>query len=308
MARAPYTVNFRFVGNAQSQTAKRSVNVQNSRDSRGRFQKMQEMFNTIVEDVALNAADRTYQSAKASLEASVQVEIQKELTQMARMVGRFLVQPEKAFGPSGQITSAAKEMATQSRALYGRQNITYTDIGAYGANWGARGGEYLKRKKAAGFSGDWWLKTGTLRRQLSSQATYQQLGPIRVSFVKGVNNLKDAKQTISGRKGNLSANYSVGTLNVSVMERLTLDMLGNALNGGNRGKLIPSLFSDKKLAGKLLRRGKEGYRPVLEPFLSYYLTRAIPNAVFLRTEKLISNTSVARIGRTSGKGSAAGMA
>jgi hypothetical protein len=309
MARAPYTINFRFVGNAQSQTARRSVNEQSARDKRGRFQKVQEMFNTIVEDVALNAADRTYKNAKASLERSVAEVIQTEITQMARMIGRFLVQPEKAFGPAGVITSKQTEIAQQTRSLYGRTNVLYTDIGAFGSKWGSRGNEYLKRKKAAGFPGDWWLKTGKLREQLSSESLYKELGPVSVSFVKTGGTVKNPpKQTLSGRKGRLSATYQVGMLSVKVMERVTLDMLGNALNGGNNGKLVPSLFHDKKLAGKLLRRGETGYRPVLEPFLSYYLTRAIPNAVFNRTEKLISDTSVSRASRMGGgRGSEAGM-
>lgn len=301
MARPSYTINFRFVGNAQTGKARRSVNEQSARDSRGRFQKLQQMFNTIVEDVALNSADRTFKSAKASLEAGVQAEIQKEITQMARMVGQFLVQPENAFGPSGTITSKQTTISDQSRSLFGRTNILYTDLSKFGAGWGSRTNEYMRRKKAAGYPGSWWLRTGDLRRQLSNENLYKELGPIRVSFVKTTEPLTGKiKQTSSGRKGNLSATYSVGRLEVAVMERVTLDMLANALNGGNNGKLVPSLFKDKKLAGKLLRRGQTGYRPVLEPFLSYYLTRAIPNAVFNRTEKLISNTSAARAKRDGG--------
>ena len=135
------------------------------------------------------------------------------------------------------------------------------------------------------------MRTGSLRRQLSNVNLYKELGGVSVSFIKGVNNLKpqSVKQTLSGRKGMVSSTYSVGRLTVQAMDRVSTDMLANALNGGNSGKLVPSLFTDKTLAGKLLRRGATGYRPVLEPFLSYYLTRAIPNAVFNRTEKLISD-------------------
>jgi len=211
---------------------------------------------------------------------------------MARMVGRFLVQPERAFGPSGTITSTQTTISQQARSLYGRQNILYTDLSAFGAGWGSRSNAYMKQKKKEGYTGDWWLRTGELRKQLSNEALYKQLGPVIVTFTKTDGEVKgEAKQTASGRKGNVSSTYSVGRLDVQVMGRVTLDMLGNALHGGNSGKLIPSLFSDKSIANKLLHRGATGYRPVLEPFLSYYLTRAIPNAVFNRTEKLISTDS-----------------
>lgn len=307
MARAPYTVNFRFVGNAQTGGARRSANVQQARDSRGRFVKLQQMFNTIVEDVALNTADRTYQNARASLEKSVEHEIQKEISQMARMVGRFLVQPEGAFGPSGVITSRQTTIAQQSRSLYGRNNILYSDLESFGAGWGSRTNEYMRKKKADGFSGEWWLRTGKLRRKLRNESLYKELGPVSVTFTRTGNTLSNkAKQTSSGRKGNVSATYSVGQLNVQALGRVTLDMLANSLNGGNNGKLVPSLFKDEELAGTLLHRGRSGYRPVLEPFLSYYLTRAIPNAVFNRTEKLISDQG-SRFTVDRGRGSDAGM-
>ncbi len=311
MTRAPYTINFRFVGNAQTGKATRNASVHHSRDARGRFTKLQEMMNTIVEDVALNTADRTYRNAKKSLEESVEKVVAKEISQMAKMIARFSVQPASAFGPKGLVTSGQRVISQQARSLWGNKNVLWYELSQSDANWGRRTSRYLGWKRDNGYPQDWWRMTGELRKALAKESLYKDLGPVKVTFLKTGNTLtgKKVNQTISGRKGSLSATYQVGQLNVQAMGRITpemlpalMDRLGNGVNDAtpHGSSYIPSLFKDKKTRNKLLRFGQAGYRPVVEPFLAYYLTRAIPNAVFNRTEKLISDTSVARANRLGG--------
>lgn len=301
MARAPYTINFRFTGNAQTGKASRETSVNRSRDSRGRFTKLQDMMNTIVEDVALNTADRTFRNAKKALEEGVEQIVMREISQMAKMIGRFSVQPAGSFGPKGMVTSTQQTISQQARSLWGNRNVLWYELSQSDAAWGSRTKKYLNWKRENGYPQDWWKMTGALRKALSKESLYRDLGPVKVTFLKTGNTLTNkVKQTSSGRKGSVSATYSVGQLNVQAMGRISPDMLpalmdrlGNGVNDAtpHGSSFIPSLFTslDKKTRGKLLRFGETGYRPVIEPFIAYYLTRAIPNAVFNRTEKLISD-------------------
>jgi len=317
MARAPYTINFRFVGNAQTGKATRQANVQKSRDARGRFVKVQEMFNTIVEDVALNTADRTYSRAKASLESGLKSAISAEIAQMAKMIARYSVQPKTARGPSGVITSTQTGISDQARNLWGNKNVIYYELNQTDAAWGTRSKRYMAWKNEKGYPSDWWKMTGELRRELGKKSLYESLGPIKVNFLKTGRTLDSKpKQTASGRKGMVSKTYSVGQLNVEVMGRITpemlpalMDRLGNGVNDATphgSSKLIPSLFKDEDTRNKLLKFGADGYRPVVEPFLAYYLTRAIPNLVFKRTEKLISDQG-GRFTTSNGRRDSTGM-
>lgn len=79
----------------------------------------------------------------------------------------------------------------------------------------------------------------------------------------------------------------MGRVEVSVLGRITRDMLGNP------GTVQPSAWNTglfgalpQDVEAKLLNR-EELYRPFLEHFLSYYLTRSIPNAVFRRIEAIM---------------------
>jgi hypothetical protein len=91
----------------------------------------------------------------------------------------------------------------------------------------------------------------------------------------------------SGVPGRPTTKIGVGTVRVSVLSRISEDMLSDpgtrqpsAWNTGLFGYL------QEDMERKLLNPSGF-YRPFLEHFLSFYLTRAIPNAVFRRLEEAV---------------------
>lgn len=303
--RESFVLNFRFMGNAQSGQAIRPTGANQARDARGRFTSLDNFARVMVQDVALNTATRTYNLAKQNLEANIKTEVAREISRMAKMIGKFVVQPGNARGPKGLVTSAQQTISAQARSLWGNKNVLYYDVGSSDARWKQRSKSYMGWKKKNNYPEDWWSMKGELRKALSQEALYQELGPVSVTFTKGGNEPTggNIKQTTSGRSGKVSATYQIGQVSVAVFGRITPAMLPSIMDtfsGGvgevtpGSGPYLPSLFKDEDVKNKLLHGSADTYRPVIEPFVSYYLTRAIPNAIFNRTEKLISDA--ARVG------------
>lgn len=255
----------------------------------------------IVRDVALRTTDRFFKQARANLTRNVEADVRKEIAQMAHMVNKFLVQPERATGPKGRITPANPTVSDTGRQL-GRTN--YFDLESSNANWPERQLKYMKWKNAKSYGSSWWKNTGALQKALSNENIYlNNFGPVVVTFSKVKNQqLETPNKTLPGRQGRTSESFTVGRLEVLTFGKVTPDMLPS-LATGNVGDVTPKggntlsnlLPNDvgKKLSGASsgeMGRARQ-YRPVIEPFLSYYLTRAIPNAIYRRTERAFGRDS-----------------
>ncbi len=264
----------------------------------------------IVRDVALRTSERYYQAARSTLVRNVEQDVRKEIAMMAMMVNKFLVQPEKATGPKGTLVPAQKNVAETSRLLGGR--INYFDLQSSNANWPERQLKYMRWKNARKYGTSWWKNTGALHKALSNDNIYlSSFGPVVVIFSKVKNQqLMNPQKTLPGRQGRTSESFTVGRLEVLTFGKITPQMLpslasGNVADvtpdaGNTLSRLLPEEVG-RKLSGR--SSGEFGasrhYRPVLEPFLSYYLTRAIPNAIYRRTERAFGRDSSqnAAIGR-----------
>jgi hypothetical protein len=191
--------------------------------------------------------------------------------------------------------------------------------------WAKRTRDYMQHKRKWGKPQRWWEYSGDLKKDLGSKGEgfYQEIfGPVRVTFSRppgrdargrftkhsnivrtkaydpssGEDRGNVVNVTRSGQRGTVSADYEVGRLEVSVFGKITPRMLP-ALNGKTMnpklaepadGPGIAQLFPNGETKTKLLTtRQGERYRYALEPFVSWYLTRAIPNAVWRRTESLV---------------------
>ena len=106
--------------------------------------------------------------------------------------------------------------------------------------------------------------------------------------------------TAAGGRGRISSEYTVGTLHVDVFGKITPAMLPGLAHprwapsqaDPMPGEGVVGLFPNDGPGGirnKLLgtRKGRH-YRYAVEPFVSFYLMRAIPNAVWRRTESVVS--------------------
>lgn len=98
--------------------------------------------------------------------------------------------------------------------------------------------------------------------------------------------------------GRTGSTYQVGRVEVLAMNRITPAMIpGLATMDPKKatptnGTGLAGLIKDDEVQAKMLRTPK-GQQPrwALEPFVSFYLTRKIPNTVFKRVEKLIQGSA-----------------
>lgn len=270
-------INFRISANAQGGKPVRDQ-VNTASDAFARI---------IMRDVALRTSDRFYKSNKNKLVSVIEQDVKKEIAQMASMIGRFVIQPEEARGPSGLLSAHAKTASDAGRAL--GYTKTYS-LERFRSSWEERDTKYMRWKKLRSYGTDWWKNTGKLHKFLAKESTYlTAFGPTKVIFTKIPDKKfsESVKMTLAPRQGRASENYTLGRIEVITMGRITPEMLPSLASGDVNdiqptGKSLASLFP-KQQGKKLMGANRD--RTVIEPFVSYFLTRAIPNAVFRRTEK-----------------------
>lgn len=264
-----------------------------------------EMENYLVENISFVVANRQQKLLEQSIYSELSIVVEKQLREMGRKIDQFVVGiPNYAptnltrntqyggrsairsmTGPPGSLSITG----VRSQAFRGINMGPFSLVSGTGP-WPARSPSYLARKKREVGHTKWFQTTGQLRKQLREPNTYTNAyGPVRVSFKKTSISQPTPGQSVtrmsSGVAGAADRRVVLGNLKVSVLGRITEDMLANP---GERQPspwmtgLFGSLNDD--LEKKLLNR-EDAYRPFLEVFLSFYLTRAVPNAVFRRIEE-----------------------
>lgn len=317
---AELEINFQFVASAQSLKAEaREITT------------MGENFARIVtNEVALAASKDSFNRARRRFVSGIRQGILAEVSRMAMLIGKFFPLPDKYSGPHGQMSLTADrggEMSATAKIFKFQPTFNRKDANI---QWAKRNSRYLDWKERKGKGGKWWRFTGDLQKDLSSKNArfYEEtFGPIRVRLVRpppgrgadgrftrapnktsGIAlNPADAKAgdmdgrarvnvTAPGKRGKISADVTVGTLEVDTFGKITPSMLP-ALNGKTMnpalaepatGVGLMKLWPDGETKDKLTKTpdGKR-YRAAVEPFVSFFLTRAIPNSVWRRTESLI---------------------
>jgi hypothetical protein len=138
------------------------------------------------------------------------------------------------------------------------------------------------------------------------------------------------KVTRTGASGLVSSSIQVGRLEVLVFNKITPQMMSGLRNFNPRNSRpapddpgVAQLFPDGRNRDKLLRKSASrrvfsyytradgskrrrrgvppdiitpSFRPAIDPFVSFYLTRAIPNAVWRRSESLVGGVTANNIG------------
>lgn len=302
-------INFRFRASAQRSKDGASILP---------YEKIGNSFARIImDDVALSTAERTWQTAQASLRQNVNQAVRTEIAKMAYYMGRFVTQQESRRTPQGMVKAADQTMSETMRRTF--KGGLYTDLNAAGVRWAPRQTRYVRRKKRKLGHARWWDYDGLLKGWVSSaENLIQAFGPVAVLFTKvkdqrlvstrvdaagklqktPISNV-DINRTASGRSGRLTQKYAVGRVEVIALGNLTAAMLPGLANGdlhrnnvdGRASGLIGLVDRvSPDVAVELGQRRTVAYRPVLEPFLTFYLTRAIPNAVFNRIERTIGGS------------------
>lgn len=257
----------------------------------------------IVDDVAVSQSNALYEQARRTLAANVREIITEEIARMAQAIGRFFALPEKYTGPHGTM-SVKGGMSETARSLGFRYADFMTmDRGSMGIRWAKRSPNYLAWKDRNGWPKDWWELTGQLSDDLSQPSLYtESFGPVQVTFVRNRHTLQKPNVTQSGLPYRPSqTEYQVGQLRVGVFNKITPSMLPFLLSAPKSQYGLAGLIKDEEVGPKLRTTPRgAATRYALEPFVSFYLNRSIPNAVWRRTERMISTDGFMRQ-KTSGR-------
>src|SRR3546814_64616 len=166
-------------------------------------------------------------------------------------------------------------------------------------SWTPRSPKYLARKRRA-LGHTRWLDgwTGYLGRTLGKGSEWTDIfGPIRVAVRPGKSSGYDTSRRAPALGGHLyrptdgskEVRVHIGSVEVTALERITVAMLRSYSKSGVPAAVAAAGYEE--LAHHLA--GPSYYRPSLEPFLDFVLTRSIPHAVKRRVEMGLND----RIGR-----------
>lgn len=264
--------------------------------------------NYVIENISFVVANRQQRLLQENIGSELALVVDRQLREMGRKIDQFVVgisdrapttltrnnqyggrsAIRSMTGPPGSLSITG----TRSQAFRGVNMGPYSLVSGTGP-WPSRSPGYLARKRKNFGHTKWFESTGVLRKQLRDPSTYTRAyGPVRVSFKKNTITQPSPGQTVtkmsSGVAGSADRRIVLGELRVSVLGRITEDML-NEPGGKQPSPWKTGLFGslDSQLEKKLLNR-EDAYRPFLEVFLSFYLTRSVPNAIFRRLEQKMS--------------------
>jgi hypothetical protein len=273
---AKSALRIRFVINAQGGATR-------EREGRQRF--ANEFTQTIIQNFAFRYADDTYKDYVNRIQTQLQRDIRKELVHMAALFRAHITgAPAGADGPAGKLTTVAEDDRF-GYPLSIRSTMT---------PWAARSKQYLSEMK-----GDkkWFSRSGLMRESGTADNWINTFGPIRVTFKR--DKASSAAANVPGSAAPSTFKVSsashvriaVGTISVFALTHITPAMLPGLASAdpevplpASRNDALIGLFGDRTpLAyrfGRLSsKESGQRYRPTLEPFLTYFLTNAVPAAV-----------------------------
>lgn len=261
----------------------------------------------IMERVTINYAEGMYETMRERVQARIREDVQAELRHMALLFRRHII------GAAGTRLTPSGMLDTVSKG----ENPPRMAISSALPAWAPRNAEYLRQKRLATGGIGWfdnrrWRQNDTDLRYASrvprTGQPYDQpgllfqsmrdfvweamFGPISVRFFR-MRKLEptDARSGISaGRQKRMKV--QIGSIQVRALGKITPGMLPGYTTGTIRASSIgnPGLIQlvsayDPQLGYRLGTMRNGVYRPTLEPFLGFFLTRAIPHAVTARLAK-----------------------
>ena len=237
----------------------------------------------MVESVGFRAGRKQQQQLGRNLRRDFGPIVDRELSKMARQVATMAIgisNPNSA--PSGSLRIDGRI----AKAMIGRSGPM--SIASVTGQWRERNQTYMKWKFRTHRTRRWFKNTGELQADLAKAGTYKQAyGPMGVQFIpKPIS--EPSVLAIGRSRGRPSKTIITGILELTVFEKLGIGDLPGIGEQASYSKGRLSGFADN-IETKLTGRDPEiNYRPVIEPFLTYYMNRKIPNAVFRKVEDVIS--------------------
>jgi hypothetical protein len=227
----------------------------------------------IVHDVAVAYAERAYETLKGKIEFQIREAVQKELNHISSLYRRLVV---------GRVNGAVRTDAKLTTVTAGEDQGSPLSgpIGAKGylPAWAPLNAKYVERKAREGRGRGFFSDRGLLAKELGSKDWTRFFGPIRIRVVRKRSfafTPKDASvEDFFAEDGH--ERIAVASVEVSAYGKVTPEML----NG--QGRLI-NLVDEVNPTLALHLAGSSRYvpyRPSLEPFVEFAITRSIPAAVF----------------------------
>ena len=261
----------------------------------------------ILERVTLQYAEGMYDAVRKDVEFQLAKDLRAELWHIGSLFRRHIIgYSGRRSSPSGHIDTVTKGSGAPPRMA----------ISSALPPWAPRNAKYLRTKRLAvghirwfdntgwnaetldlryarrfNKTGDAPADAGLLRESFTHDAWETIFGPISVAFRRARKlQQTDAVGGIATKGKNLR--MQIGTIYVRALGKITPAMLPGFNSGTIRASAAgnPALMgviaeTDPRLAYRLGTMRNGVYRPTLEPFLGYYLTKSIPWAVQRRIEK-----------------------
>lgn len=245
----------------------------------------------VIRDVAIRVAAGKYQNLRDQIRNDIEPTMRRELHHLAKQYLQFVVGKQRV---GGTLTTVVKgDLVTKGGGAVSQDSYALRDALP---KWDDLSPKYLARKTTRP---NWFKYKGSINESNISGAAWEQMfGPVRVT-VQPAKNI-DAKLSAARRasavytQGGRGTKTRVGvaTVRASVFGQLTPSMVA-ALADGNMSKsrqtadgrtsgLLDKVAAvSQGLAWRLGHNSKPGhvYRPSLEPFLAFAVTRSIPAAI-----------------------------
>lgn len=272
------TIRYRFVFNRRQKTG--GIVQGGSRGGSENFSRV------IIRDVAFRVADDDLKKIVSQLQSRIRLDVLRELQWTATLFMKNIIGVGgRMRGPSGVMSMKAEPHPSVGQTYMSTRSLT--------GEWPARSPKYLASRKGNA----WFRDKGRVLSALKNADTWTSaFGPISVgvkAHTRGVG-AKRAKGMSTVPTGTKYAGERVrlATIRVDALTRITPAMLpalagGSLASSGLRARkdgLLSMLGPD--IAYRLGGNPKYvPYRPTIQPFLAYFLTRSMPSAVLGRLEQ-----------------------
>jgi hypothetical protein len=259
---------------------------------------------SIVEQVGLQYADNAFKDLQSRIGASLQGDVRNEIEHVARQFRKFIVGSTGARSSRADLTTSTSNARGTGPLRTEIEGLRSASVG--GTFWTPRKKRYLTEKRQKVGHNRWFEHQGELSKGIRNGSTWTNaFGPIsikvqRVKSISGLANTLDfGGKSLTPRDANVfggraKGTFSVARIEVSAFGKITPAMLPALITG----KMDAPIPSDGRTTGLIGLLGNANpalayrlgggpnvpYRPTLEPFLAFALTRAIPSAVFNRIQ------------------------
>ena len=265
----------------------------------------------LFENIVLDRLDTMEEVAVAGLEAKVERALRTEIDKFARAMARGLVGGADQYNhPRGTLNvSSSNNLGSGApRASLGPGvGAPAWSVQSSGVTWAPRSKKYLEQKAREGYGAQGWFERQRVFHEFLSngQELLGTFGPLAVTYQRQRESIlpmtqgRNARGQFSkkvplsptlpglvgrGQRSTRFVSYVIGRLSVRVFGRLTPEMLP-ALASGNLSDVVYSEALTSMLphgvavvvAGHSANNGPR--RLTIQPYLSWFLVRAVPFAV-----------------------------